>query len=117
LPAPTTAASSWHNRRQYRFWRGTLGQDGSTQKAVDLLMSAEAKMQPPARQAWRWRILLLRALIDRELGTTEGLLATEACERHFMELTDIFYAQQSEYKCAPPTRQSILAMRASESTV
>ena len=108
---------NWDIRCQARFWRGTLGDDGSTAKAAEMLAAVDKKLSQQARKAWRWRILLLRALIDHELSATQGVLATEACERYFEELTDIYYAHESEYKCAPPTRQSSLAMRASECAV
>lgn len=108
---------NWDNRRQYRFWRSSFGADGTTHQAVALLAEADKHLTPQARTAWRWRILYLRAMIDDELAKSEGLVSTEACERCFEELTEIFHAQESEYKCAPPTRSSILAMRATERKV
>ena len=110
-------AINWTLRYHYRFIQGALGEVGNTREAVARLTAADARLSPQARASWRWRILLLRALIDHELSSTSGLLATEACERHFEELTAIYHAELAEYKCAPPTRQSVLAMRATERTV
>jgi hypothetical protein len=42
----------------------------SAEEAFRLIQKAEAKLTPQAKQAWRWRIVALRALIDRELFRT-----------------------------------------------
>lgn len=41
--------------------------DESAEEAFRLIQKTEAKLTLQARQAWRWRIVALRALIDREL--------------------------------------------------
>ncbi|MEI7639559.1 MAG: hypothetical protein WCJ37_19745, partial [Syntrophus sp. (in: bacteria)] len=42
----------------------------SAEEAFSLIQKTEAKLTIQARRAWRWRLLALRALIDRELFRT-----------------------------------------------
>ena len=67
----------------------------SAQDAFRLLEDSEQKMTPQARKSWRWRILYLRALIDRELLETKGKLQGETLKRAFQELTTIYHAEQA----------------------
>jgi hypothetical protein len=48
----------------------------------------------PERKAWRWRILYLRALIDREMLRTKGELKSETLKQAFRELTTIYHAEE-----------------------
>lgn len=64
-------------------------------EAFRLIEAAESKLTLQARMAWRWRIVYLRALIDRELFGTEGRLQGETLRRAFRELTRIYHAQQA----------------------
>lgn len=84
----------------------------SAAEAWRLIESSDAKLPRRARASWRWRILYLRARIDRDLRRTGGL-PTEATESAMEELTGIYHAEKAEYKCAPPTRASIAAARSS----
>ncbi len=52
--------------------RGQIGP--SAQEAFERVKRIEAKLAPQAREAWRWRIVYLRALIDCELFRTQGKL-------------------------------------------
>lgn len=105
---------NWILKRQSRF-EIFFKEDPDT--AFALLEKADAKLTPQARKRWRWRIVYLRGLIDQQLAPTQGYWANETCEKAFHELTDIFHAHKAEVKCAPPTRESVKAMRASESLV
>jgi hypothetical protein len=67
----------------------------SAEQAFDLVEKAEAKLTPQARKAWRWRILYLRALIDREMLHTKGQLQGETLKRAFNELTTIYHAEEA----------------------
>ncbi len=82
--------------------------------ALQTLQNANEKLSDAAKASWRWRILYLRALIDAQLEPTQGFWGNELCERAFEELTEIYHAQNAEYKCTPPTVTSIAAMRSSE---
>jgi hypothetical protein len=66
-----------------------------SREAFDLLEQSQQKMTPQGRKAWRWRILYLRALIDRELFETKGQLQGETLRRAFQELTAIYHAEQA----------------------
>jgi hypothetical protein len=72
-------------------------------KAYDLLHQAGALLTPQAREAWRWRILYLRALIDAELARTNGE-GSDVCEQAFEELTNIYQARRAHDWVAPPIR-------------
>jgi hypothetical protein len=67
----------------------------SAEQAFDLVEKAEAKLTPQARKAWRWRILYLRALIDREMLRTKGKLQGETLKQAFRELTTIYHAEEA----------------------
>jgi len=71
-------------------------------KARDLMERADARLTAESRQAWRWRILLLRARIDAQLcltgGTLRGRVLHDACQ----ELTGIYHAEHAEPYVKPP---------------
>ena len=46
------------------------------------------------RQAWRWRQLYLRALIDAELAKNRNL-PNDRCQEAFAELIEIYHAQKA----------------------
>ena len=64
-------------------------------KAFELVAKADAAMMPAARTAWRWRILFLRALIDKELFERKGKLEGQMLRASFEELTRIYHAQNA----------------------
>ena len=67
----------------------------SAEQAFALLEKAQARLTPQARKAWRWRILYLRALIDREMFRTKGELKGETLKQAFRELTAIYHAEEA----------------------
>ena len=67
----------------------------SAEEAFDCVKSMETKLTPQARAAWRWRIVYLRALIDRELLRTQGKLEGKALQGAFRELTAIYHAEHA----------------------
>jgi hypothetical protein len=79
-------------------------------EAYDLLERADAALSTQARTAWRWRILCLRALIDRELVHSRFTISAQ-CEEALQELTRLYYADQSYYFVSPPTRAALRAHR------
>ncbi len=70
--------------------------------AYALIRGAETALPERARTCWRWRILHLRALIDRELLAHGGAIS-EAAEAAFRELTEIYHAAQAEAPVRPPS--------------
>jgi len=75
-----------HNRR-------AIGPDAV--KAFELVARADAAMMPSARSAWRWRIVYLRALIDKELFERNGKREGETLKAAFEELTRIYHAENA----------------------
>ena len=73
-------------------------------EARSLLETADRRLAETVRTGWRWRILLLRAIIDAELAAGDGQV-TERCEEAFRELTRIYHAANAEGAVRPPTRQ------------
>jgi hypothetical protein len=67
----------------------------SVEEAFDRVRNIEAKLTPLARAAWRWRIVYLRALIDRELLKTHGKLEGKVLRDAFAELTAIYHAEHA----------------------
>ena len=73
--------------------RSAIGSDAV--KAFDLVARADAAMMPSARSAWRWRILYLRALIDKEFFERKGKREGETLKAAFEELTRIYHAENA----------------------
>ncbi|ULQ54715.1 hypothetical protein [Flavihumibacter fluvii] len=62
-------------------------------EAFQLIEQAELKLTSQVRKSWRWRIVYLRALIDREMFATKGKLEGETLKKAFSELTAIYHAE------------------------
>jgi len=75
-----------HNRK-------SIGPDAV--KAFELVVRADATMMPSARSAWRWRIVYLRALIDKELFERKGKREGETLKAAFEELNRIYHAENA----------------------
>jgi len=73
--------------------RNAIGADAV--KAFELIARADATLRPAARSAWRWRIVYLRALIDKELFERKGKLEGEPLKSAFGELTRIYHAENA----------------------
>ncbi len=73
------------------------------EEAAALMEAADARLPAGVRASWRWRLLLLRALIDRELKRTRGRRSA-ALEDWFRELTAIYHVTPgvSEECVTPP---------------
>jgi hypothetical protein len=63
--------------------------------AFQAVREAEARLTPQARRGWRWRILFLRALIDKELLARHGRLEGAELKAAFDELTRIYHAENA----------------------
>jgi hypothetical protein len=66
-----------------------------------LMRGLDVRVEAPARRAWRWRILAIRAALDDELARSGGR-ATPASQALFREVTDIYHAAHAEPYLAPP---------------
>ena len=68
----------------------------SAVRAFQLLEQADAKLSSQARCAWRWRILYLRGLIDREMYRNRlGQAKAEVLQQAIAELTKIYHAENA----------------------
>ncbi len=76
---------------------------GDVDAVVRHLDRAEAWLDPPARQGWRWRLLRLRGELDRQIEATGGR-PSDGTDGLFAELEEIYAARQAEFWVAPPTR-------------
>jgi len=76
-------------------------QDSGSQAAFDLAQKVDAGLTRQARTAWRWRILYLRALLDREHYARPDQKSDEA-RKALAELVEIYHAQNAEPPVRPP---------------
>ncbi len=74
----------------------------SAREAFALAQRIDGKLTPAARRNWRWRILYLRALIDRELFEKKGKLEGQALSKAFDELKTIYHAGGANPVLKPP---------------
>lgn len=65
-------------------------EDFGAKKAYFSLKSMDQKLPLSVRKSWRWRILLIRSMLDYELRLTGGEIDAVA-ERGFQELFAIYY--------------------------
>jgi hypothetical protein len=59
------------------------------------MVQDDAQLTSHARASWRWRILYLRALIDRELVRTDGWFEGPVLQTAFDELTRIYHSENA----------------------
>lgn len=80
----------------------SFGNTEGAGEAASLLLTVDAEMPDWARANWRWRILLLRGIIDAEL-VHNNFIPNAACDIAFKELTEIYHAQKNTNSwVAPP---------------
>lgn len=75
----------------------------NVERATNLILQADAQLDPRARASWRWRILYLRALIDYELATHANEV-TDRCDAAYEELIRIFHLEEGWFCVTPPSR-------------
>jgi hypothetical protein len=63
--------------------------------AYELAQKVDAQLSPEIQKSWRWRILFLRTLIDKEMHLTKGALKGEVLKDAFAELTRIYHADNA----------------------
>ena len=72
--------------------------DAINASAIDaylLALKVDALLTLNVRKSWRWRILYLRVLIDKEMYITKGVLKGEVLKDAFAELTRIYHADNA----------------------
>jgi hypothetical protein len=76
-------------------FRGRKNIGATAIKAYELAKKVDAQLPPDIRKSWRWRILYLRALIDKEMHLSKGALKGKILKDSFAELTDIYHAENA----------------------
>jgi len=71
-----------------------------------LTQQINEKLSKIVRNSWRWRIIILRGMIDYELYHND-FKSTDRCKEAFEELTNIYFAKKGDYCVSPPTKKSI----------
>lgn len=84
---------------------------GRVRRASELAEELEARMPEWGRTGWRWEILRLRAVLDRERFLGEGL-ASPAAEKALRRLIEIYHAEIEtddpyHHRVRPPLRGAI----------
>lgn len=74
------------------------------------LRRVDAQLPAAKRTAWRWRVLYLRALLDEELARTGGC-PTEASDRYFAKLAEIYHSDQADWIVSPVGRKDLTRHR------
>ncbi len=83
---------------------------GGVQRAYDLAESVDARLPEWARKNWRWEILRLRAVLDRERFSGGGL-ETPAAEAAMIRLIEIYHCQMDtddpyHHRVRPPLKRA-----------
>ena len=99
---------------QERSWKGgdftlprnslAMSKDHGAARARKLLEEAEAGLPAAVRSSWRWRVLMLRGLIDDALFASDGV-PTAATDPFFAELTRLYHAENADASVRPPVRE------------
>jgi hypothetical protein len=80
--------------------RDQIGESAVT--ACQLLEQADARLTPQARRSWRWRLLRIRATIDRELyRNSQGQGRSEVFRQAYEELIGISHAENARPMLRP----------------
>lgn len=84
---------------------------GEIRRASQLAEAVNARLPGWARQHWRWEILYLRAILDRERFAGDGL-ETPAAEAAMTRLIEIYHCQMEtddpyHHRVRPPLKRAI----------
>lgn len=77
-------------------------EDHGAEKAYELMKAVDSKLSDRTKKAWRWRILLLRAMFDYELRLSKGA-PNEKIEAGFKELIFMYHAEKAGESVRPPS--------------
>lgn len=82
---------------RFDYWRPPV----RAEECLERVKRVDAGLPEPVRRSWRWRILVLRAMLDAELKRSGGT-PTAAAENCWRELTGLYHAHCAEGACHPP---------------
>ena len=81
-------------------WRKNIGESAVT--ACQLLEKADAKLTPQARRSWRWRLFMIRAMVDQELYRDKSLEARDdVFQKVYDELLAISHSEKAWHMIRP----------------
>jgi hypothetical protein len=75
--------------------------DPGAEQAFATMQRVDARLTPQAKQAWRWRQLYLRSLLDAELKANGGT-PNDRCNEAFAELIRIYHVADAPGTVRPP---------------
>ncbi len=75
----------------------------SAQRAEVLLKGVDSALSRTARRRWRWRLLYLRSLIDREIAHQPAVVSADRNDA-YEELTELYCADHAGSPVAPRAR-------------
>lgn len=85
-------------------WEGeqrfVIDNTNEIENAFSVMLDVDQKLPSRVKNSWRWRILFLRSLIDREL-LCNGFKTNDRVEKAYGELAEIYHAQYADYCVAP----------------
>jgi hypothetical protein len=71
---------------------------------VEIIKKVDAMLPAIVRSSWRWRILYLRTIIDREMCQPNGEAKTRALKTAFDELESIYHTNEMTLSSVRPPR-------------
>ena len=75
--------------------------DPGAEEAWATMQRVDGSLTPQAKQAWRWRQLYLRTLLDAELKANGGV-PNERCNEAFAELIRLYHVENAPGTVRPP---------------
>jgi hypothetical protein len=81
-----------------------------TGSARSLLRQVENEIPAEKRAGWRWRLLMLRALLDEELNRS-GRRPTAQSDAYFEELIQLYHAENADWLVSPVSRRALTRLR------
>jgi hypothetical protein len=99
------SAWKWYKNPEYGRVDVPSGDFGA-EKAYSILKDIDQRLPSNVRNRWRWRILIIRAMLDYEFRLSDGEI-NMAIENGLRELftiyhSDIGFGKESNYRVAPP---------------
>ncbi|MDW7656109.1 MAG: hypothetical protein SCM11_02920 [Bacillota bacterium] len=95
------------NIPRYGIQRFIITNSWNVESAYKLMCQIDERLSEKIKRSWRWRLFYIRAAIDYELKRND-YICNSITDSYMEELTMMYYAQNSDYACAPPTRKVIM---------
>lgn len=78
-----------------------INQVGNIAEHLNSLLDASTQ------ESWKWRILYLRALIDRDMYKNNWYIS-DMCVEYMNQLVEIYHGENSNYWVSPPTPEALV---------